>query len=165
MKITHILQKEGGKWETFGGAAEWTRNGFTRAGFTDYAYRFDNGDIWDKVNGWRDDPFNITNVVRQYKAKSGAVIEYDPKPCSPEQVGKYWTTQCIMPIITTNQGSIYSCSISPRGDDLWPARDTSVSPSMRGTVHGARPSWLHFDDIYETNLNEGEQLCSRHLWQ
>ena len=144
MKITHVLEKEGAKWDTFNGAAEWTRNGFTRAGFTDYAYRFDNGDIWDKVNGWRNNDLKVI------------VPKFD-----------HWkyTTQGIMPIIATNQGSIYSCSISPRGDDLWPARDTSVSPSMRGSVHSAPSTMLLIDDYESGYLNEREQLCSRHLWQ
>jgi len=65
MKITHMLEKEGAKWDTFNGATEWTRDGFIQAGFRDYAYRFDNGDTWDKVNGWRSRFDNIYNNLNK----------------------------------------------------------------------------------------------------
>ena len=181
MKITHNLRKKGGKWTTCDGVAEWTRDEFTRAGFMDYAYRFDNGDMWDKVNGWRE------LVWRP----AGAVIEYDPKTCSPEQVGKYrvdgwinndlkvivpkfdhwkYTSHGIMPIIEAKPkwlhfDDIYNNLNKGVNWGIWPDAWVSVSPSMRGSVHSAPSTMLLIDDYESEYLNEREQLCSRHLWQ
>ena len=135
MIITHIQTKEGGRWEPYTGVCDWEKEEFT--GLIDYshAYKFDNGDTWDKVGGWRDpmgwfrDPiFGFLDTGRK-KPMHGIVAYYEP----PKR-----TTAGIIPIIEACQEQFDIRSTDYKFDE--------------------------FIDTM-TQIIIGEELCSRHLWQ
>ena len=135
MIITHTQRKEGGQWKEFDGRTNWTHSDFESRSWPDHAYKFSNGDIWDKVGGWRDPMgwssdiivpriFGFLDAGRK-KSMHGVVAHYEPPNYEPWQGIRGITTPYYQPV---NQS-------------------------------------LFIDDYEFKATNEKENLCSRHLWQ
>lgn len=142
MIITHTQRKEGGQWKPYTGVCDWEKEEFTGLIDNSHAYKFDNGDIWDKVGGWRDPMGWSSDIIVpridgvDYNKLSSDLVKNAMKIRDPIfgflDAGRQ----------KVNHGVVAHYE-SPK-PILWP--DTSYSN-------------------YITLKTTGDKLCSRHLWQ
>lgn len=162
MIITHTQRKEGEQWEEFDGRTNWTHSDFKSRSWPDHAYKFSNGDIWDKVGGRRDPMGWSSDIIVpridgvDYNKLSSDLVKNAMEIRDPifgfldagrqkvnHGVVAYYeppkrTTAGIIPIIEAYQ-------------EQFDIRSTDYK----------------FDEFIDTmtQIIIGEELCSRHLWQ
>ena len=162
MKITHTQREEGGQWEEFDGRTNWTHGDFESRSWPDRAYKFSNGDIWDKVGGWRV-PMGWSSDIIVPRIEG---VDYN------------------------KLGSDLVKNAMEIRDPIFGFLDAGRQKAIHGTIaHYEPPNYkpwqgirgidtpyyqpinesLFIDDYeeykFEFTSNKKENLCSRHLWQ